>query len=282
MDRIDVVCVLRAAEFSPGLGAADTAIMQSVVARLRAEGHSVAMLDETELTPAALSGCLVALSMGRRRSTLAILEEAAQRGLRVVNSPASVAGSSHVAVARAFREHGVAMPATVIVDTAAAAPTVALPAWVKCGEGYTRQPADTVYCTTSAALAAALADMHRRGIKTAVIQHHEKGDLVKFYGIHGTPLLSWRYGCEGHSKFGQETVNGQPHHYAFSRDSLAALCSEACAATGLTVYGGDCIVTADGRILLIDFNDWPSFASCRDAAAEAITSITITLCRLYK
>ena len=36
------------------------------------------------------------------------------------------------------------------------------------------------------------------------------------------------------------------------------------------VYGGDCIVSPDGSIRIIDFNDWPSFAPCRKEAAIAI------------
>ena len=38
----------------------------------------------------------------------------------------------------------------------------------------------------------------------------------------------------------------------------------------LPIYGGDAIITPDGNIHLIDFNDWPSFSSCRDEAAKAI------------
>ena len=36
------------------------------------------------------------------------------------------------------------------------------------------------------------------------------------------------------------------------------------------VYGGDCIVSPEGDIRIIDFNDWPSFAPCRNEAALAI------------
>ena len=41
---------------------------------------------------------------------------------------------------------------------------------------------------------------------------------------------------------------------------------------GLDVFGGECVVTADGRLPVIDVNDWPSFAPCRPAAARAIAS----------
>jgi hypothetical protein len=41
---------------------------------------------------------------------------------------------------------------------------------------------------------------------------------------------------------------------------------------GLDVFGGECVVTADGCLPVIDVNDWPSFAPCRPAAARAIAS----------
>jgi D-alanine-D-alanine ligase-like ATP-grasp enzyme len=44
----------------------------------------------------------------------------------------------------------------------------------------------------------------------------------------------------------------------------------AAAALGLEVYGGDAIVTASGRIVLLDLNAWPSFALYREEAAERI------------
>ena len=47
---------------------------------------------------------------------------------------------------------------------------------------------------------------------------------------------------------------------------------------GLEIYGGDCIVTADGEIFIIDLNDFPSFSAIRaEAAKEIATYITRTL-----
>ena len=41
---------------------------------------------------------------------------------------------------------------------------------------------------------------------------------------------------------------------------------------GVDVYGGDCIVRPDGTYAIIDFNDWPNFARCREEAADAIAA----------
>lgn len=53
---------------------------------------------------------------------------------------------------------------------------------------------------------------------------------------------------------------------------VAAMARQAATALGLEVFGGDCIVDESGGCHLIDLNDWPSYAPCRQAAAEAIAA----------
>jgi hypothetical protein len=53
---------------------------------------------------------------------------------------------------------------------------------------------------------------------------------------------------------------------------MKEICDEAAKILQIPVYGGDCIVSADGSFKIIDFNDWPSFSSCREDAARAIVS----------
>ena len=42
------------------------------------------------------------------------------------------------------------------------------------------------------------------------------------------------------------------------------------------VYGGDCVVSSSGEIRIIDFNDWPSFARCREEAGKKSQNVFIT------
>ncbi len=94
-------------------------------------------------------------------------------------------------------------------------------------------------------------------MKQAVFQKHCEGDEVKFYAVNGKRLF-WPYyprECEGHP---------------FDEKALRTLADRAAQALGLTIYGGDAIISPDGDITLIDLNDWPSFAPCRGAAASAI------------
>jgi len=109
-----------------------------------------------------------------------------------------------------------------------------------------------------------------RGITTAVINEHLVGDLVKFYGVAGTDFFYWFYPNLQHSKFGLEKINGKAHGILFDKEQLQQICNEAAGVLNLKIYGGDCIIDEDGTIRLIDFNDWPSFAPCRNEAAPCI------------
>jgi len=74
----------------------------------------------------------------------------------------------------------------------------------------------------------------------------------------------------GFSKFGLEEHNGSARGYAFSSAALKRAADVAARAGGIYVYGGDAVVEPDGSFSIIDFNDWPTFAPCRDVAAKAI------------
>ena len=99
--------------------------------------------------------------------------------------------------------------------------------------------------------------VHPRGIAAAVVQAHRAGDEIKFYGVAGGAFFHWFY-------------SGASHGYAFDRAALPRLASRAAQAAGLEIFGGDIIISPSGELTLIDLNDWPSFAPCREPAADAI------------
>ncbi len=110
-----------------------------------------------------------------------------------------------------------------------------------------------------------------RGIKRAVINRHLPGDLIKFYGVADSPFFYWFYPLqESHSKYGAEAINGMPANLPFSVEKLRAICAKCSEVLDVKIYGGDCIVSPEGDIRIIDFNDWPSFAPCRAEAAPHI------------
>ena len=58
-------------------------------------------------------------------------------------------------------------------------------------------------------------------------------------------------------------------------EQLKDICRSAAEALDVIIYGGDCIVSPDGEIRIIDFNDWPSFAPCRNEAAPFIAKCVL-------
>lgn len=87
----------------------------------------------------------------------------------------------------------------------------------------------------------------------------------------GTSFFFWFYPFDfGHSKYGHEAINGHSRGLAFDKKALQAMCQQAADVLDVKIYGGDCIVGTDGSVHIIDFNDWPSFAPCRNEAAPYI------------
>ena len=108
------------------------------------------------------------------------------------------------------------------------------------------------------------------GIDDYVVSAHVVGDLVKWYAVDGGFFRYYYPSDDGNTKFGDEAINGKANHYAFDADALRQKVEKVAQTIGITAYGGDAIVRADGTFCIIDFNDWPSFSRCREDAAKAI------------
>jgi hypothetical protein len=117
--------------------------------------------------------------------------------------------------------------------------------------------ADVQWVDSVDRLEAGLRDFAARGITHAAIQHHRTGDEIKFYGIRGGGFFHWFY-------------PGEARGYPLDPARLQSLAEAAAQAAGLDIFGGDVVVSPSGELVLIDLNDWPSFAPCRDRASEAI------------
>lgn len=249
---MNILCIYRATEFSPNMRGQDAAIIDSVAALLRGKGHEVTMVHEEELSVADCHGKSAVLTMARRKRSLDILS---RLSIPVVNTPQSVARA--------------AKRCEVLVSDE---PTD-FPLWVKKAEGYSQCPEDVVYVEDVQGLDRAVAHFRERGIERLFFSHHIVGDQIKFYGVRGTDFFSWDYSAGGFSKFGWEERNAEVSHYEFAADDLRRKADDLARATGLTVYGGDCIIGEDGTVSIIDLNDWPSFGPCLDGAADAVASL---------
>ena len=124
--------------------------------------------------------------------------------------------------------------------------------------------------------APACGSLPRGASRTRRCRRTTADDEIKFYGIAAGAFFFWFY-PEGrsaadvrhgdHAEDGRRIGNGRP---PVDVGALRRLGEQAAAAAGLEVFGGDVIVGPSGELTLIDLNDWPSFAPCRDRASDAI------------
>ncbi|MDE5784958.1 MAG: hypothetical protein K2H98_00340, partial [Duncaniella sp.] len=155
--------------------------------------------------------------------------------------------------------------------------------WIKRGDFHAMHKEDVSFVRHPEEAQDVLHEYFLRGINRAVINRHLEGDLIKFYGVAGTDFFFWFYPFdEGHSKYGHEAINGHSRGIPFDQTSLVDICQRAADVLDVVVYGGDCIVSPEGDIRIIDFNDWPSFAPCRVEAAPHIAKAILNLIKKRK
>lgn len=256
------LAIRRDDRYSPNSVAKDREILVDVCHEIeRAEllSHPIEIVDESQLDVANHSeDCFI--SMARSPESLRTLADAATQGRFVINDPLGVMNCRRSLLNRIMRENHIAMPPE----------TGKHGYWLKRGDAAAQSKDDVVYCRDRSALDEAKAVFGQRGIVDYVVSTHVVGDLVKFYGV-GHRMFHYFYPSEdGISKFGDEIIFGQAHHYSFSEIALRDEVQRLADTTHVAIYGGDAIIREDGSFCIIDFNDWPSFYRCKEEAAKAI------------
>ena len=257
-----ILAVSRAERFSPNSVERDRAIFQAVTDRLQRQGHDVCLVseDSPDRQESTTHPDLI-LTMARKPETLRWLESF---GVTCINSPEGIASCAKHSLAAIMESLGTPVPPKEGPDGY----------WLKRGDAAAQSADDVVYLSDRQQLETAIETMRSRGIMDYVVSAHVMGDLVKFYGVGQGDFFRWYYPTDdGQTKFGDEYRNGPACHYRFQVDELQREVRRLAAAMGVSVYGGDAIIRADGSFCLIDFNDWPSFSRCRDDAADAIASL---------
>lgn len=242
---------------------------------LRRMGYEVSEYTEAELILMGEQEKYL-FNMAREKSTLNYLKQIENNGAIVINSGFGVENCSRAAMTRLLIENGIPHPASIIVDVTED-PTDKLKQmdadafWIKRGDSHTIHREDVTYARNIAEAKSILQEFAFRDIPNAVINEHLVGDLVKFYGVADTGFFYWFYPFDlSLTKFGLEAVNGSAKEFPFNVEALKKACDKAGEILDVKVYGGDCVVDSNGDFKIIDFNDWPSFAPCRDEAAPYI------------
>ncbi len=268
-----IVCIYRSPRFSPNSVERDAAILEAVGATLSAGGHQTIYIKEDEISEELFEDADAVFSMARDTANLQRLEAWTEHCATVPNRPKALLQASRTFLTQLMAEHNVPQPKFEQVGIAL--PNISFPLWIKRGDFCAQEKGDVSLVQDWTELQTILTAFEERGITDVLAFSHENGDLIKFYGVAGTDFFYITYpkAVDGFSKFGLEAYNHELSHYTFSQEALHEAINTVAEASGLSVYGGDAIVHPDGSFVIIDFNDWPSFATCRDDAAKAIASL---------
>ena len=267
--------IYREKRFSPGIHAAgDAEILELTQAALERAGYRATLIVPEHL-PTMSPTAQVVFSMCQSLEALDILQEWEQRGVLVLNTPTAVRACYRLALVTALSQTTLPFPQSLVVPLHTAEPIEVVcpvlpePAagwWVKRGDVHAMQTDDVVFVRHASDVPAWLVRLRQRGIRHAIVQEHMAGQECKFYAVRGHGV-----------------VHALAPHAAYcppiDQDRLNTLAQQAGEVLGLDVFGGDCLVTPDGALCLIDINDWPSFRGCRPVAARHIAQHILTQAR---
>lgn len=287
MSGIKIAGVMRAGAYSPNHIGNDAAIFNAAADHLRKRGFQVNVYSEEQFQSSDVTEDVV-LNMCREQESITKLKELEEEGRLVINSGYGIENCTRERMTRILLGNGIPYPESLIVNTnedvrGELERTGFGPCWIKRGDFHAMHKEDVSYCRHIEEAQEVLHEYFYRGIGRAVINRHLPGDLIKFYGVSGQPFFHWFYPFdEGHSKYGHEAVNGKSRGLHFDLDALRAMCQRASDIMDVKIYGGDCIVDADGTVRIIDFNDWPSFAPCRADGSVAIAKCVLKQIKEWK
>ncbi len=275
MADINIVGIMRAGAFSPNHIGNDAAIFNLVADQLRKRGCSVTTLSEEQLIAGQVKERII-INMCREQRSIEKLQQLEDAGALVINSGYGIENCTRERMTRILVGCGIPYPESIIVNTDEGvrdqlARLKMNQCWIKRGDFHAMHKEDVSYVRHPEEAQEVLQEYFLRGIKRAVINRHLEGDLIKFYGVQDSPFFYWFYPFDlGHSKYGHEAINGRSQGLHFDINQLKSICQKASEVLDVKIYGGDCIVSPQGDIRIIDFNDWPSFAPCRNEAAPHI------------
>ena len=286
MADIEIAGIMRAGAYSPNHIGNDAAIFNAAAEQLRKRGYVVNIYSEEQFKLNEIKENVI-LNMCREQSSIAKLQQLEDQGKLVINSGYGIENCTRERMTRILLGSGIPYPDSLIVDTNEAIKPLLKKSgfqscWIKRGDFHAMHKEDVSYVRHPEEAQEVLQEYFLRGIKRAVINVHLTGDLVKFYGVRGTPFFFWFYPFdEGHSKYGHEAINGKSQGIKFNIKQMKDICQRAAEELNVVIYGGDCIVSPEGEMRIIDFNDWPSFAPCRNEAAPHIAKAVISLIKAH-
>ena len=287
MAEITIAGIMRAGAYSPNHIGNDAAIFNAVAENLRKRGCIVNIYSEDQFIAGNVTENII-VNMCREQKSIALLQKMEDEGRLVINSGYGIENCTRERMTRILIGSNIPYPESLMVNTNEGVKDALEKAgftqcWIKRGDFHAMHKEDVSFVRHPQEAQELLQEYFLRGINRAVINKHLEGDLVKFYGVQGSPFFFWFYPFDlGHSKYGHEAINGKSQGIKFDLEKMKQICQSASEVLDMKVYGGDCIVSPEGDIRIIDFNDWPSFAPCRDEAAPHIAKCILSAIKEHK
>ena len=265
-----LAALYRSPSYSPNQHRAnDTAILDAAVRHLADRGWEVQRAAEPEVEQGRipLADLYVNMCQGPQASERLVPIEA--DGALVVNRASSVLNCHRHRLVRHMMVSHLPFPLTLILNTGTDAGALrkrlepvfepGTPVWVKRGDVHAERTEDVVPVRLEE-VPLAFRAFAERGILWAAVQEHIPGPVLKFYAVAGRRFFRW-YAAEAGPAGAKPPVDVE---------RMQDLAFAAAEVLGLEVFGGDVAVPSPGQPVLIDINDWPSFAPFREDAAAAI------------
>jgi hypothetical protein len=262
-----LIALYRSPTYSPAQHRSnDTAILDDTVAALEHRGWQVTRTGEADVAAGRLPAADLYVNMCQGPAASERLLDLVPRDAIAVNPPESVLNCHRHRLVQHMDAAGLSFPRTFIVPTAEPEALLPLvhqlngdgrPVWVKRGDVHAETSADVV-ASKESSITDAIRGFAGRGVSRVALQAHVGGPIVKFYAVADGRFFSW-YAAD-------------PRQVDICEESLKTLVFAAARAVGLEVFGGDVAFPQPDAPVLIDLNDWPSFAPVRVAAAEAIAA----------
>lgn len=282
-----ILIASRAPEFSPNNKEKDAAILDAVAERLLQKGCEVTRISEEEfgqLPLAKIQSYDRIVHMMRRMSSLCRLGQC-HNAICNVPSAVNVLAQSRELTLTMLQNAGIEVPQWWAYDPEEDEMFQCnlelqqlLPGWVKAQRYDGSRLDDVIWVESPLQADSRVIELAAEHVPDIVVTRHVEGDLLKVYCVAGKHLfLKSFYPQEtGYSKFGvAELYNTPLAHHPYDIVRMEQIAWGIARTMGIQVFGFDAIVTPEGRIVVIDVNDWPSFSSFRDEAADAIVQLII-------
>ena len=281
MSTARIVGILRARDYSPNHIGNDAAIMNAVGDQLRKRGCEVrlyseeqfGMLDEAGLSEIREMDCV--LAMCRSPKCVDMLRRLEDEGMYVVNSGYGIENCRRERMSRILVGHSIPYPVNITVDTDKSMLNILRElnidkCWIKQADYHSMHKEDVTFVRHAEEAQEVLHEYFLRGIRRAVINAHVIGDLIRFYGVKNIGFFNSFLPMDSRHFSPDDPDTSDEPKEGLDKNKLKELCEQAAEALDVEIYGGDCMLLPNGELMIIDVNDWPSFAPCRKEASSSI------------